>query len=101
MMQAATPQPLLQGQVTTVNEMQMYYAVYGEGSPLVFSMGLPKPGLSGTPISPRWPNISSSLCLIYGAMGVRPIRRTSSHTAKRRSISLRCWSSWKFISAKQ
>jgi pimeloyl-ACP methyl ester carboxylesterase len=43
-MQANTTQPLPQGQITTVNDMQMYYAVYGEGSPLVLLHGFTQTG---------------------------------------------------------
>jgi len=44
MMQADAIQPLPQGQITTVNEMQMYYAVYGEGSPLILLHGFTQTG---------------------------------------------------------
>jgi pimeloyl-ACP methyl ester carboxylesterase len=44
MMQADAIQPRPQGQITTVNEMQMYYEVYGEGSPLVLLHGFTQTG---------------------------------------------------------
>lgn len=44
MIQTDATQPLLQGQITTVNDMQMYYEVYGEGSPLVLLHGFTQTG---------------------------------------------------------